>query len=365
MKKIAFELPINQVSFGNISYLLLRTLFEQEKTSGQKYDIFLFPIGNIDLSNQVPNEEFNKWIQSKIQNGLENYSREIPAFKLWHLSNGSVSQSKNPLLLSFYELDSPTAPEKNAARNNKTYFTSKYTCDVFKSVEVETQFLPLGFDNFSYKTINKKYHNDDRIVTCFAGKWEKRKGFPKAIPAWIRKYGNNPKYALQCAIYNPFLNEQQNQQLIGQMLQGQPKPFNVNFYPPLAQNQLYNEFLNSCDIIVSLGTESWSLPAFHAVGMGKHAVILNCNGHKEWATSENSVLVEPSGMESAVDGMFFQPTGNYNLGNIFSFTEDAFIAGCESAIQRVQKDRINHAGLKLQQDFSKEKFVDAVLVTFQ
>ena len=63
---------------------------------------------------------------------------------------------------------------------------------------------------------NKKYFNDERIVFNLCGKFEKRKHHAKIIKSWIKKYGNNPKYSLQCAVYNPFLNEEQNQQILNQ-----------------------------------------------------------------------------------------------------------------------------------------------------
>src|ERR1035441_8221588 len=130
LKPLAFELPINNLSFGQMGTLILRELFEQEKKDGKKYDISLFNIGNIDLSSQSPNEEFSKWIQEKIKYGIENHDRNVNIFKLWHLSGGSQSYSKQQTLLSFYELDEPTFAEINAVKNNNTYFSSKYTCEI-------------------------------------------------------------------------------------------------------------------------------------------------------------------------------------------------------------------------------------------
>lgn len=366
MEKLAFELPQNSVSFGQIGILILRELFEQEKLNGQKYEISLFPIGGIDLKSQTPNPDFENWIKAKIQYGLENHDRNIPCFKLWHLNGGLSSYSNKQTLLSFYELDSPTPAEINCAKNNNTVFTSQYTCDVFKKVGVETSYLPLAFDSYNFKVVNKKFHFDDRIVFLLPGKVEKRKHTEKVIKSWIKKYGNNPKYSLQCAIFNPFLGRNQeeinhnNNQIIAKMVSGN-KPFNCQFYPLMQENVIYNEFLNSTDIIIGMGTESWNMPCHHAVAMGKHAIMLNCNGHKDWATQENSVLVEPSGMEPAADGVFFQQNGQFNTGNIFSFTEDSFIEGCEKAVQRVEKNRVNEAGFTLQKTFSKEKFLDNIL----
>ena len=66
--------------------------------------------------------------------------------------------------------------------------------------------IPLAFDNYNFKRI-EKYFDDDRITFNLCGKFEHRKRHEKIIKAWVSKYGNNPKYNLQCAIYNPFMDE--------------------------------------------------------------------------------------------------------------------------------------------------------------
>jgi hypothetical protein len=103
------------------------------------------------------------------------------------------------------------------------------------------------------------------------------------------------------------------------------------------------------------GGEGWGLPEFQSVCMGKHSVVLNASAYKQWANAENSVLVEPSGKIPAYDGHFFKEGANQNQGSIYDFDEDAFIAGCEEAIKRVESNPINESGMKLQQEFTVEK----------
>lgn len=160
----------------------------------------------------------------------------------------------------------------------------------------------------------------------------------------------------------PFLNPQQNNQIIGSILEGKPKPFNVEFLPNLKENSMYNDFLNSGDIIIGMsGGEGWGLPEFQSVGIGKHAVILNSHGYKSWANESNSVLVKPSSKISSVDNMFFREGDIFNQGSIFDWNEDDFIEGCKKAINRVETDKLNKEGLKLPDEFSKEKFLDNVI----
>jgi hypothetical protein len=103
----------------------------------------------------------------------------------------------------------------------------------------------------------------------------------------------------------------------------------------MQKNVLYNDFLNSSNIVIGMsGGEGWGLPEFQSVALGKHGVILNSSGYQDWANEKNSVMVQPNGKEDSSDGVFFRKGGAFNQGNIFTFNEDEFIAGCEEAIER-------------------------------
>lgn len=361
MSDIAFSLPINRVSFGQVSSLILRTLYERE-LAGQQHNIHLFPIGNVDLSAQATDENFQKWVKEKVINGLENYNRDIPIFKLWHLNGSLESASRQQTLLTFYELDEPTKVELNVARNNWTYFSSKYSCDVFAKAGVKTGYLPLAFDSYNFKPAIRPAHLDDRITFNLCGKWEKRKNHEKIVQAWIKKFGGNQKFSLQCAVYNHFLNEEQNKQAIINALKGN-KPFNVNFFPLMTENAIYNEFLNSADIIIGMsGGEGFGLPEFQSIALGKHAVMLKAHAYESWATDDMVTWVNPSSVKvPAYDGVFFGKGQAFNQGNIFDFNEDEFLAACDAVIAKVQQNRVNEAGLALQKQYTKEAFVDAIL----
>ena len=58
-------------------------------------------------------------------------------------------------------------------------------------------------------------------------------------------------------------------------------------------------------------------------------------------------------------GCFFTKT-NHTTKAIY-MTESAFIKGCEDVIQRVEQNRVNEAGLKLQEEFTYEKTVEQIL----
>jgi len=349
------EVPINPVSFGQVSTSLLR------EVRSRGLDPCIFPINQPDLSSQKKDEDFEKWLTKNIIKAPKQHSRNNKAIKLWHLNGGMGSQSKEQILFTFYELDSPTESEINIARNNTLVTSSKYSQEIFKSYDIQSKYVPLGFDSFNFKKLDKTYFDDDRVTFNLCGKFEHRKHHAKVIRAWLKKFGNNKKYYLQCSIYNTFMSQEENQRVVHELLQGESF-FNVNFVGFMNSNEVYNDFLNSANIIIGMsGGEGWGLPEFQSTAIGKHSVILNAHVYKDWANDENSVLVSPSGKVDSHDGKFFIKGADYNQGQIFTWEEDAFISGCEEAIKRVESNPLNENGLKLQEDFTYSNTLDKIL----
>ncbi len=354
---LSLHLPINSASFGQVSTCLIRELLARD------HQFRLNNIGANSLSSQKDETELKAYLESLNSKFLQEHDRRDPIFRLWHLIGSLESFSEKQFLLSFYELDAPTKLELNVVKNNhKVYFTCQETVDLFKNFGCENvSFLPLGFDKWSFFETGKKYFNDGRITFNLTGKLENRKHHAKIIKAWIKKFGNNSRYALQCAIYNPFFKPEDNSALIKNIINNE-RFFNVTFMGFMQKNALYNDFLNSGDIVLAMsGGEGWGLPEFQSVCLGKHAVVLHASGYKGWANKENSCLVYPSGKVSSVDNVFFKNGDPINQGNIYDFNEDEFISACEEAIKKVEANRINEAGRRLKEEFDYSKVVDRIL----
>ena len=363
--EFAFHLPINGVSFGQVSMGFLREAHKRNLNPN------IFPVNpqNIDLSTQAISDGFKSWIEERIGKSLETHKKSTPVFKLWHLNGSMESVSEKQLLFTFYELDQPTKSEINIAKNcSRVLVSSNYAKSVFENNGLDNvSFVPLYFDADNFNRKDKQYFADDRITFNLMGKLEKRKHHGKIIKAWAKRFGREKfangeqKYFLQCAIFNNFLKAEDNNALIGQFLEGKSY-FNINFLGYMAKNDLYNDFLNSGDIAICMsGGEGWGLPEFHSVAMGKHSVVLNAHSYKDWANESNSVLVSPNGTTEVYDGMFFHKGQPFNQGNIFDFDEDEFIDGCEKAIERVKEKKLNEEGLKLQEEFTLENTFDSIM----
>ena len=149
-------------------------------------------------------------------------------------------------------------------------------------------------------------------------------------------------------------------QIISQTLSGKQYG-NINFLPRLKTNSEVNEFHNAIDIDLSgmSGAEGWNLPAFNATCLGKWSIVLNCSSHKDWANKDNCILVEPSGSESAEDGVFFKQGSPFNQGEISIFKKDSLIEAMEKSEKMVGTK--NENGVSLREDFSYEKTVSSIL----
>ena len=128
MSKLAFNLPLNSTSLGQVSFSILREVFKR------KLDIHLFPIGGVDISSQNQDQDFLSWLQNAILTSVKEHNKNTPIFKLWHFNGSLESYSNKQVLLSFYEVDSPTATEINIIKNNeKVLLSSNYAVSIFKS----------------------------------------------------------------------------------------------------------------------------------------------------------------------------------------------------------------------------------------
>lgn len=352
MEKLICELPINNLSFGQCSYNILRELKSRDVEVG------LFPIGATDLSAYEPKKEFIEWLQAAINRRYELLKRDVPSVKLWHLSGSDNLRTPNQNLLSFYECSSPTKYEKTiAALQKKTLFSSRYAAEKFKDCGNIGNFA-CGFDP-DFHITGKKYLQD-KVTFFLGGKWESRKLTKNIIQAWVKKYGNNPKYCLNLMVNNPFFSPEDNQRLLNEAFGGR-RIWNCNPLPMLKTNKEVNEVLNASDIDLSglSGAEGWGLFAFNATALGKWSIVNNHTSHKDWATAENSILVEPDGEMPVYDGVFFKEDSPVNHGVFYTLSEEKMIASMERAEQKIGQP--NTAGLMLQKTHSWKNSLDHIL----
>lgn len=356
MEKINFSGPINSLSFGNVSYNMLKSLYKMGK------QVALFPIGkeiNLSVFDKMDGD-FKDWVTDSFHSRYENLSKESPTIKMWHLNGSEDSIGNRNFLYTFYETDEPTKSEINICNlKEKCIFSSSFARDKFKEAGCEnSEYIPIGFDDDFHKT--DKSYLDDIILFGLIGKFEKRKHTAKIIKLWAEKYGDDPRYQLACCVTNPFFKKEQMLSSISQALGGK-RYKNINFLPYINVNSEMNELYNAVDINLSglSGAEGWNLPAFNSACLGRWPIVLNATSHKDWATKDNSILIEPSSQEDVYDEIFFAKGDQFNQGKINCFTDEEFYNATETAIKKCRSNNVD--GESLRETFSYDNTIKQII----
>lgn len=356
--KLIINAPINSLSFGNVSYNILRELWKDN------IDTSIFPIGDrVDISAYDKiNKNFVDFLNFSTNKRLTHFSKDDVSLKLWHISGSENRISKKQALFTFHETSELTPTEINILKNQDLIFvTSSFSKDVFEKNGVENvNFVPLGFDEDFHKT--KKVYLEEKIHFGLMGKFEYRKNTARIIKTWVKIFGNNSKYQLSCVVNNPFLDKNAIQSQIIETLDGKHYN-NINFLPYLNTNSEVNEYLNSIDIDLGglSGSEGWNLPSFNATCLGKWSVVLNATAHKNWADNLNSILIEPSRTKDSEDGVFFRKGLPFNQGNFFDLSDEEMESAILKSVSYAKKPNPN--GELLSQKFTYKNTAKTILHT--
>ena len=72
MKNIIYKGPLNSLSFGNVSYNLLKAMYRQ------KMDVALFPIGKIDVSTfNNEDQDFKEWLEGSAKERFSKLDKDV------------------------------------------------------------------------------------------------------------------------------------------------------------------------------------------------------------------------------------------------------------------------------------------------
>ena len=355
MSDLLVKVPVNGVSFGQVSYNLLKLMYQND------LNVAIFPVADkADLGVfDKSTKGFQEWLKSSVDNRYKRLNPDTPSFSLWHLKGSETTLGGKSVLYTFHETSEATEEEKNiVSMHDKVLFSSSFSKNVFAD-SPNADFVPLGFDPDITKT-SKKYFKDDTIHFTLVGKFEKRKNTKQILKLWAKKYGNNRKYQLSCLINNPFIDAETLNREIGEALGENVRYFNINFLPYLKTNSEVNDLYNSCDIDLSglSSGEGWNLPAFNSTCLGKWSIVTNYSSHKDWANKDNSILVEPSGTRPVNDGLFFG-TKDFNTGSFCEVSDESILEAFEKA-EKVAKTN-NANGEKLAQKFTYKKMYDDIM----
>lgn len=349
------EVPINDLSFGQVSFGVLKEIFDRKLIPN------IFPVGQPTLEAFNIDKPFFDWLNFCIRKAKAQYSREQTTIRLWHIFEAEKRLTDKQVLWTAHETDTFTPVEKNIIKNNDVVlFTSNYAKEIaekqgLKNVDV----CPNFFDEIHLSKIENP-RKSEAVNFSLIGKFEKRKHTAKILSLWAKMFGKNEKYRLNCLINNPFIEESK----WGDVFKGvfpNGVPWNINFIPRQVKNGSVNELMNACDIDLSglSGAEGFNLPCFNMLALNKICVVLDAHAHKDFIEGEQVFKVEPSGKEPIYDGMFFIQGMWANQGNMYSFEDEAAEKVILEAVNFFESGGTINS--KLREKFSVSNTVDKLL----
>jgi hypothetical protein len=354
IQKLNFHGTVSSLSIGQVGFNVLRELYKRKV----QCSIFLREF-KLDAFKVEP--QFEAWLRQGIEKRLTKLDRNVPTLALWHINQSEFKPSDKQYLFTFHETDSPTETEVNIVNQQEhTFFSSNWSVDNFKTFGApNTSFVPLGLDE-DFTVIPERQVPNDITHWLLCGKFEQRKNTELVIKTWLKKYRDKKEHQLTLCVTNPFFQPEQMTALY-QNCFGGAKPFNVNVLDYVKTNAAMNRLYNSADIDLSglSSSEGWGLPAFTATALGKWSCVTNCTAHKDWATKENSILVEVDAMRTVYDGVFFGQGQPFSQGNVYSISEEQVSAAMDEAQKRAKTP--NPEGLKLATQFTYKRTVDEIL----
>ena len=142
MQKLIYKGAINPLSFGNVSYNILREIYKKNTNS--------FPIGdklNLDSFDKI-DQDFKDWLTNSARNRLHSIDKDSKCITQWHINGGETRISRHQALFTFYETDEPTLAEQSIVNmQDQCIFASSHAAKCFQDVGCENvNHVPIGFD---------------------------------------------------------------------------------------------------------------------------------------------------------------------------------------------------------------------------
>jgi len=310
MQKLNLMCPINFTGYGITSFNIYKCL-------RQKLDICLFPMGN----PQIDTEEYQKAIIDDIAK-QDIFENSTTFFKIWHQFDLAARIGKNKYAaLTFFETDKLRPKEITMINNLDFIFVASSwakTILINNGIKIPIIVSPLGIDpNIFNDSVNNSVQKDnDKYIFLNIGKWEVRKGHDVLIEIFNDAFNENDNVELWMLNHNPFLNQEENAAWIN-LYKNSKLGSKIKVFPRITYHGDVAKLiaLSDCGVFPARA-EGWNneVPEFFAIN--KPVILTNYSAHTEYATKDNSYLIDINSLSSAKDNKFFDGFGNWaNFGD--------------------------------------------------
>lgn len=307
MNTINCQFPINLLSYGLSGLNIAKALI------GQGKNISLFPIGQVELQTKEDLDIIQRACDRA--NTFNNYAPSVRLFHQFSLAERIGKATHYGW--SIFELDEFNTREKHHLNScDELIVSSKWAYDIIhKELDRPSHIVPLGVDrkifhpDVAARPQLKLRTSSSTFVVLHAGKIEERKGIKETIAAFNRAFKPADDVELWLFVPNRFTTEKEwatwNEYIFSPAnnpMWRYTKLINQSFQT----QQEVAELMSQANVCIWLSkAEGFNLPALESMSMGKDVILTNYSAHTEYATKENSHLVEIDGLERAYDGKWF------------------------------------------------------------
>lgn len=284
----------------------------------------------------------------------QNFDHNAPSLRIAHQFDMATSiGSGRRIGYTFFEVNKFTSLEVHHLRSlDNLIVPSKWAAEVCVSMGLPDPLVcPAGYDNKIFKPVD---YLPPSCVFLSVGKWEVRKQQDMIVHAFNRAFNKTDNVSLWMSCDNRFIKsfvderKKYYKDILGDSLKLIER---VPSHSDLARimQQSY------CFVAPSLA-EGWNLPLLEAMGCGKFTIATNYSGHTEFCNKETTLLIEPTGLQPAVDGMWFKENSPTNCGEWCTYDVDQLIEHMRSVYINYQIGMIlNNYGLMWARNFSWEE----------
>lgn len=334
-KKINLNCPINSLSYGYASSYILSEL------SILGYDIDLFPIGQIEFTN----EHINRSLQNAENSQFNNKTIRIYHQNQLHHRVGNGEHIGFPI----FELDTFNQQEKNSLLScDRLLVCSDWAKNVCldNHINIPIDVIPLGVDKSIFYPTD--FSQMEEIWYFNIGKWEIRKGHD-LIPKAFKDAFTDQKVRLfmicNGSPYHYSKEEVERWQNSYKEVLGDK----VHFIPRQNNHRDIAEIIRKCHCgIFPSRAEGWNLPLLETLACGRYAIATNCTAHTQFLSADNCFMITANKKVPAVDGKWFDGRGNWHEPNY-----DDLVSDLRYSYQYIKDNKkINEQGVETGKIFS-------------
>lgn len=356
-KRINLNCPINSLSYGIVSYNILKAL-------NHNVDVTLFPIGGIQPDDDKDqNLLLTLWEQNK------NADLNATCLRIYHQFSMAESIGRGPRVgFPIFELDKFTKREINHLSSLDYIFVcSEWAKNIIlKEIgrnEYYVKTVPLGVDRSIFNENIQANFNSNDTVFLNIGKWEIRKGHDLILDAFNKTFSPTDDVSLVMHCACPFDKNRTKQwtEYYKNSKMGE-KIFFVEERTP-SQRYIASLIKSAHCCVFPARAEGWCLPLLESMSIGKPVITTNYSGQTEFANKDNAMLIDVDDFEMAYDPPWFKgETGRWAK---FGTKQLDQLCGYMSNIHKVRKASgqvvLNIAGIETAKRFSWENTANKIL----